>query len=178
MYKRIKNIVILIILIMIWVGIYLYNKNTSSLDISIKEQLVVKLYKDDSKYIINLNKFNWNKYQLNQENSKYNWNYIDISSNIWNDKTYSQDMNKYFFNWKIYKNGNLFIDYSKLWTLIEYFSLDSKYFITYKPFDIKCYDCNYFYIYNLDNKKSIKFSLYWENWEILIIENILWYVLN
>ena len=95
---------------------------------------------------------------------KYNqyFHYIDKTSN---------------WDWNVKYNDD-FIDYSKIWTLIEYFSLDSKYFITYKPFEIKCYDCNYFYIYNLENKKSVKFSLYWENWEILIIENILWYVIN
>lgn len=158
MIKR-KIIVIILILTMLLSGFYFYYENKSLQNINIKEKLVIKFYKDDNNYLVDLNKSDWNILNINLNNNLYDWDYIKIHN----------------WNWVI--DSNKFIEFLNWDKDFLFFSQDTQNLIANKSFNPKCIDCNYIYIYNIDTHKNKKIKIYDGN-KILIIEDILGYISN
>ena len=182
MKKIFKNPFIIFLLIFIIVFILIFvNKNSKTLNnYNIGEKLIVQFKWYTWSYILDLNTLKYSTF-----NSSFNNINVPSLKNI--EKVYNYDKRYYYTeNW-IYdiNNNNIY----KFWTpsySVKYWTKDWKYLINNDSQIV--YLFNYFipqriwifvpHIIEIWTWKSNQLLIYDENWKIMSIEKILWYILD
>ena len=195
-YKNIIKTFIVLSLIIWFIFLYWYFKKIQRnlVEYNINEQLVVKFIDDDNKYLLNLN--NWKLEWIIKEYKKYSYDFIfeenidyetpEKNIQIYNRLIYNQN-NEYYFDYRLWiYNKNKEINYRFMypWYHEAYWSQDWKYLITKEWFILRMFDLfipirsswQTIAITEPSTWKRIWLIIQDENWKVLEVETILWYV--
>lgn len=170
---------IILIVIIFWLW-YLTRYMYDLKETNINEKIVVKLKWKEDNFLLNLN---------NNEINTFKWEYIEIDNlklNI-DTKIYSPNWNFYFKMSGIFNLNDKMINRTSLYpnsNFNAFWTKDSKYLIRMDGHVVRLFWLFFstptvqqvIHVIEPETKKSKQILLFDENWKLLEIESILWYV--
>lgn len=171
---------ILLIIVIFWLW-YLKRYMYDLKETIINEKIVVKFKWKEDNFLLNLN---------TKELNIFKWEYIEINNSKLNIETkiYSPNWNFYFkMSWIFNSNNNKMINRTWLYPnnyFNAFWTKDSKYLIRMDWHVVRLFWLFFstatvqqvIHIIEPESKKSKQILLFDENWKLLEIESILWYV--